>query len=178
METPPDEPFADGSLRRLDPAFIRVESIVCWITTACLGGAGAVGLVILVVIRLLAGAGSIATWVLLLVAGVWAIVTTVAVTFTLWWPRASHRRSSYVLSRSGLEIRRGVIWRTILSVPRARVQHADVVEGPILRRHGLATLVVYTAGTAHAAVTLQGLARETALRIRDELLPGDADDGV
>ena len=76
----------------------------------------------------------------------------------------------------GIEIRRGVFWRTIISIPRSRVQHTDVSQGPLERTHELGTLVVYTAGTDHARVDLSGLAHARALRIREHLLPkGEAD---
>jgi membrane protein YdbS with pleckstrin-like domain len=52
----------------------------------------------------------------------------------------------------GLEIRRGVFWRSVVNVPRSRVQHTDVSQGPLERSYGLGTLIVYTAGTDHAQV--------------------------
>ena len=59
------------------------------------------------------------------------------------------------------------IWRKVINVPRSRVQHTDVSQGPLERGHGLGTLVIYTAGTDHARVDLPGLDHATALRIRD-----------
>jgi len=55
-------------------------------------------------------------------------------------------------------------------VPRSRIQHTDVTQGPYERRFGLATLVVYTAGTEHASIPIEGLSHETALAFRDALL--------
>ena len=68
------------------------------------------------------------------------------------WPAISYRFASYRLDDEGLEILRGVYWRTITNVPRSRVQHTDVSQGPLERRHGLGTLVIYTAGTQHSQV--------------------------
>ena len=79
---------------------------------------------------------------------------------------------------SGLEILRGVYWRTITNVPRSRVQHTDVSQGPLERRYGLGTLMVYTAGTQHSQVTLSGLDFTVARRIRAHLLPSDQGDAV
>ena len=60
-------------------------------------------------------------------------------------------------------------------MPRSRIQHTDVTQGPYERRFGLATLVVYTAGTENASITIEGLSHETALAVRDALLArGDA----
>jgi membrane protein YdbS with pleckstrin-like domain len=58
------------------------------------------------------------------------------------------------------------------------VQHTDVSQGPLERRFGLGTLVIYTAGTAHSRVNLEGLDHEVARRIRAHLLPKDEGDAV
>ncbi len=58
----------------------------------------------------------------------------------------------------------------MISVPLARLQHADISQGPLQRQWGLAKLIVYTAGTQHASVELEGLAYETAIKLRDHLL--------
>ena len=79
------------------------------------------------------------------------------------------------LDADGLEYEHGWLWRHHISVPRSRIQHTDVTQGPYERRFGLATLVVYTAGTEHASIPIEGLSHETALAFRDALLVrGDA----
>ncbi len=78
----------------------------------------------------------------------------------------------------GIRIRSGVVFRSVVSVPRSRVQHTDVSRGPIERSHGLATLIVHTAGTEHASVTLSGLAESDANAIRDYLIDVGDDDAV
>jgi membrane protein YdbS with pleckstrin-like domain len=88
-----------------------------------------------------------------------------------------YRHVAYRVDDNGLEIRRGVVWRRILTVPRSRIQHTDVSQGPLERERGLATLVVHTAGTDYERIELDGLARPEALRLRDLLLApaGDHD---
>ena len=90
----------------------------------------------------------------------------------------AYRFTSYVVDDAGLEIARGVYWRTVTNIPRSRIQHTDVSQGPLERRHGLGTLVVYTAGTQHSEVKLPGLEFATAQRIRAHLLPRDEGDAV
>jgi hypothetical protein len=94
------------------------------------------------------------------------------------WPAIEHRHAFYKVDERGIEIRRGVWWRKETHVPRSRVQHTDVSQGPLERGHGLATLVIYTAGTDYAKVELSGLDHATALRIRDHLLVGEGTDAV
>lgn len=175
---PRTDPIADGTVRSLDPAHIRAETVASWIVTACISGGGLVALAIAGVVAWFTGPGGWPVWMSIALATAWCAVTALLVVTTIFWPRISYRHTSYVVSPLGLEIRRGVVWRSVATVPRSRVQHADVVQGPLMRRYGLATLVVYTAGTEHAAVPLQGLAHGTAMQVRDELVRGGADDGV
>ena len=96
----------------------------------------------------------------------------------LWWPAVRYRHISYRLSHEGLTIKRGVLWRSISAVPRSRVQHTDVSQGPIERSHELSTLIIHTAGTAHARVALPGLSSLVAIALRDQLLPRGESDAV
>jgi uncharacterized protein len=163
---------ADGTPRQLDPRVIPFDRLVGWITTLVVAGVSLVGLVVawfagdlLDRVGPFAGPG----WSLLVAALAWHAYR---------WPELSYARTSYILDAQGIEIRTGVFWRRIISVPRSRVQHIDVTQGPMQRSYGLATLVVFTAGTAHSSVSLGGLAHETALALRDLLLPKVEEDGV
>src|SRR5688572_16414589 len=93
------------------------------------------------------------------------------------WPPVEYRYMSYRVDAAGLEIRRGVLWRHVITVPRSRIQHTDVSQGPIERRYGLGTLTLFTAGSEHQRVNLAGLDHERAQALRDPLVPpvdGDA----
>jgi membrane protein YdbS with pleckstrin-like domain len=116
-------------------------------------------------------------WRVIIPGAVLAVVVGLAV--LLWrWPALQHRRTAYRVDAAGIEIRSGVWWRRVVNVPRSRIQHTDVSQGPLERNFGLSTLGVFTAGTEHSKVELHGLARETALEIRDHLLAGGGDDAV
>ena len=97
-------------------------------------------------------------------------------------PRLRYQTTWVGLDADGLEFEHGWLWRHQVSVPRSRIQHTDVTQGPYERRFGLATLVVYTAGTDHASISIEGLSHETALGFRDALLargtPAGAPDGA
>jgi membrane protein YdbS with pleckstrin-like domain len=87
-----------------------------------------------------------------------------------YWPKARYRRLTYRLDEIGLTIQDGVWWRTQTSLPRVRIQHSDVSQGPLQRRYGIATLKLYTAGSRFTKVELEGLRHEDALALRDDLL--------
>ena len=84
-------------------------------------------------------------------------------------PAVRYRHTRYRLDAHGVTIRRGVVWRTVTSVPTSRVQHTDVSQGPVERYFDLATLVIHTAGTRDASVALGGLGHRAALALRDRL---------
>ena len=86
------------------------------------------------------------------------------------WPPISYRHLFWRLTDHGLEIKKGVWWKEEISVPAARVQHADVSQGPLQRHFGLCTLTVHTAGKDHASVDLHGLTHEVAISIRDQVV--------
>lgn len=86
------------------------------------------------------------------------------------WPAVRYRHTSYRLDAHGVTIRRGVVWRTVTSVPTSRVQHTDVLRGPVERYFDLATLIIHTAGTRNASVVLSGLGHRAALALRDRLM--------
>src|SRR5690349_8902006 len=149
-EIPPPPSIAAGAVRSLDPRSVTLGRIASWIFT---GGVAVVGLV-----------ASLILWVAPAPAWVAALVTLLLGAFLLalgWishrWPEIEHRHASYKVDDDGIEIRRGVFWRTVINVPRSRVQHTDVAQGPLERSFGLGTLVIYTAGTDHAKVDLAGL---------------------
>ena len=93
-------------------------------------------------------------------------------------PRWVYHHTRYVITPFGIEIRRGILWKSVISVPRSRVQHTDITQGPLMRQYGIAKLVIHTAGTENASVELSGLARDDAFRIREFLTPGGSADGV
>lgn len=169
---PPSTPptIADGVERRLDPRVVQLGRIVGWIVTASI----ALGLLLALTIVLLVADG-LPGWARALSVLLWVTITLVLAGSAHRWPEVEHRHTSYKVDERGIEIRRGVFWRRVIHVPRSRVQHTDVSQGPIERGFGLGTLVIYTAGTDHARVDLSGLEHATALQIRDYLLPDDED---
>jgi uncharacterized protein len=171
MELSTAETLADGIERQLDPRWIPVQRILAAILTAMIAGVSFV-----FAMSLWAGSGILLLGLLLL--PVWATLMAVVAWQLQRWPAVSYRFSSYRVDQAGIEIRQGVYWRTITNVPRSRVQHTDVSQGPLERRFGLGTLVIYTAGTSHSRVNVSGLAFDVARRIRAHLLPDGQSDAV
>lgn len=80
-----------------------------------------------------------------------------------------HRRTFWKLDDEGFALRRGRWWQVESRVPISRVQHLDLKRGPLERSARLSTLVIHTAGTKLAAVSVSGLDADDAERLRDRL---------
>ncbi len=165
-------PLNDDTVRQLHPNYVSIERLVGWIVFIVFAVGVIVGNVLLFWLA------EELRWRLgLVVLGSVAFLGGLA-WLTHCWPPIAYRHRSYRVNNHRIEIRKGVLWRTILDVPRSRVQHTDVNQGPMERKYGLAHLIIHTAGTTSANVTLEGLGHETAVRIRDHLVSTGGDDAV
>lgn len=174
LPVPPAPPplLQDGRHERLDPAFVPYDRLSGWVGVAFVFGLGLIGLFALWIFS------EVKLWKLGIVAGAWFALVFLLVTTTLLLPRKRWEHARWTLSRAGLEIKKGVYFRSITNVPRSRVQHTDVTQGPIQRRFGLATLVVHTAGQQNSEVQLEGITFDVAKALRDDLMAAGAGDGA
>ncbi len=166
--------FDEGEvLSELAPGFVPAERVVGWIVTLLIG-------MTLLAVHLL---GRFFDW---WPSWTWWPITglyVLAICFLGWLthqvPVWTFRNTGYRINFAGLEIKRGIFWKQVVNIPRSRVQHTDVSQGPLQRRHGIASLKVHTAGTENATVALEGVSHEEAMRIRSLLIHTEDDvDGV
>jgi len=75
----------------------------------------------------------------------------------------------YEVRDDALYLERGVFTRVRTVVPFVRIQHVDSSRGPLERLIGLASTVVYTAGSRGADVTVPGLTPDGADDLRERL---------
>jgi membrane protein YdbS with pleckstrin-like domain len=76
----------------------------------------------------------------------------------------------YALRMHDVVYRSGLIFRDLKVCPFNRIQNCSLSRGPLDRRYGVATLVLYTAGSNGADLRLPGLPYESAESIREFLL--------
>ncbi|MFW6383832.1 MAG: PH domain-containing protein [Halodesulfurarchaeum sp.] len=112
-----------------------------------------------------------------------AVVLVAVVAFlTLLHAHLRYRIWRFELQDDALFLHRGVLTRVRTVVPYVRVQHVDTQRNPIERLIGLSRVVVYTAGSRGADVSIPGLRPDRADALQDQLrtLAGehDTDDGV
>lgn len=111
-----------------------------------------------------------------LMPGWWGLAVTVPVAAACLAMGVTVGRNRWLYTRwrlddDGFRLRKGRWWQNEVFVPRSRVQHLDIHNGPMERSRGLATLVIHTAGTQSHALKQEGFSLETATRLRDALIP-------
>ncbi|MDN3019892.1 PH domain-containing protein [Paenibacillus sp. BSR1-1] len=71
------------------------------------------------------------------------------------FPALRWKRWRYEVREEEIELQGGIFIISRTLVPMVRVQHVDTVQGPILRKYKLASVVVHTAATAHEIPALE-----------------------
>lgn len=93
-----------------------------------------------------------------------------------------YRAFRFEVREDTLFIQRGVLTRVRTVVPYVRVQHIDTQRGPLERLLDLSTVVVYTAGSRGADVSIPGLTPERAdelqASLRDLAIESEPEDAV
>jgi membrane protein YdbS with pleckstrin-like domain len=80
-----------------------------------------------------------------------------------------YRAWGFEVQDDTLYIERGVLVNVRTVVPYVRVQHVDSRKGPLERVLGLGRVVVYTAGSRGADVSIPGLRAERATEVQQSL---------
>ncbi len=106
-------------------------------------------------------------------------LTAVLLVLGTVWILLQYRAWAFRVRDDSLYLERGVVRHVRTVVPYVRIQHVDTSRGPIERALGLSTLVVYTAGSRGADVSIPGLTPEeaTALQGRIKELAIAAEEG-
>jgi hypothetical protein len=99
-------------------------------------------------------------------AGVAWSIPALALLVGLFWPPVSVARKGYAVRDKDIVYRSGVFRRTVTAIPFNRVQHVETGSTPLDRRYQLATLQLYTAGSAGGDLKINGLPAAVAERLR------------
>lgn len=75
---------------------------------------------------------------------------------------------SYAELDDEVAIRRGRLWRRLVTIPYGRIQYVDLQAGPLLRAFGLASIEVHTASPSSSGA-IPGLPEATAHALRERL---------
>lgn len=100
----------------------------------------------------------------------------------LVWVRLRYRAWAFQFRADHLFLEHGVYRHVETVVPYVRIQHVDTSRGPIERALGLSTLVVYTAGSRGADVSIPGLPADDAeamqTRVKELAIESEGGEGL
>lgn len=161
--------YAISDFRPLDP---RVISL--WRVSNLIGFA--VMSLMMLVGGVVVGLAEPSAWLWVLLA--WIVFAAWGAWFSLWRPSRLYRSWGYRIDAKVLETRSGLLFQVTQLLPLSRLQHVDLHRGPLERAFGLASLIMHTAGTHEARITIPGLDAAEAVRLRDQLIEVGGDDAV
>lgn len=98
------------------------------------------------------------------------LVSLLVFGFVQTFIRKAYASRRYALRERDLTYQSGWIWWSETAVPFNRIQHCEIEQGPIEKLYGLATLEVYTAGKNSSDLSIGGLERGVAERLKDYIL--------
>ena len=111
-----------------------------------------------------------------------AAIVGLFVLLGLTWVVLYYRLWVYQVRADAIYLERGVFTHVRSLVPYVRIQHVDTSRSPTERMLGLSTLVVYTAGSRGADVSIPGLlpdeARDLQRRVKELAIEAEGDDAL
>ncbi len=155
---PPGDQGGGVQLQTLHPRVRLVWAVSTLFSAAFVAGFGVVG-------DRLGVALPVGPSPVTLFGGLAAVIAVLGVVFAV----LRYRVWGYEIRDDSLYLVRGVLTRRVSSVPFVRVQHVDTRRGPLERTVGLASVVVYTAGSRGADITVPGLTPDRATQLRERL---------
>ena len=95
-----------------------------------------------------------------------AVVLLLVAVLALVLPGVTWRHWRYEVGEDEVDLQHGLLTVTRTLIPMARIQHVDTRRGPLERRFGLASVVLYTAA---GASEIPALALPVADAVRDRI---------
>ncbi len=75
----------------------------------------------------------------------------------------------YALREHDISYKSGLLFFSMTSVPFNRIQHCEVSQGPLARLFDLGSVKVYTAGGSSSDLSISGLTKENAHKLREHI---------
>jgi len=92
------------------------------------------------------------------------------IAFLFWFAALSFRKKGYALREKDILYKNGVLATTTTIIPFNRIQHVALHEGVLDRMYELSELQIYTAGGSNSDLSIVGLPKEQAERMKTFLL--------
>lgn len=113
------------------------------------------------------------SWLTYVLLAVWVVVVLIG----FWLTYLGFRIQAYALRDRDITFKKGIIFRSVTSIPFNRVQHCEIKQGPIERYFGLKTLEIFTAGGQNSDLTIPGLQPQRAQQLKEFIINRTVLDG-
>ncbi|QLK86486.1 PH domain-containing protein [Staphylococcus sp. 17KM0847] len=148
--------MTDGNYRRMAEQAPKVMRIVSLIISVIIG----ILAVLHLIVSFFVPFQTIMWWI---AAGLLVVLILFLIIFVWLKPAYAYHIFRYNYSEQGVVVRKGFIFVKELKIPLFRIQNIDIDEGFIMRKYGLATLTVSTAG---GNAQIQLIPKKEALKIK------------
>jgi uncharacterized protein len=148
----------DLDLQPIQPAYLKILRVEWLISTLVLAVIAAVLIITISSVRNSYG------WMIL--AGTVVIISFLHYLFQ----SKGFPYKTFAVREKDITYRYGWITRSIKICPFNRIQNCNLQSGPLERKYGLATLVIFTAGSDGADMRIPGLLQEDAENMRHFIL--------
>ncbi|WP_226671377.1 PH domain-containing protein [Metabacillus litoralis] len=91
-------------------------------------------------------------WITIASALLWCVYSVVTIVII---PKLKHRMWRYEVHEHEIDLQYGLFIIKRVLIPMVRVQHVDTHQGPLLRKHKLASIEISTAATKHEIPALE-----------------------
>jgi uncharacterized protein len=144
----------DVQFEKLDPAYKKVNIYITAIIFAII-------LMAYLIVGIFVGVLFQFPW-LLLFGAVWSILTGLFILLAV----KGYDYEGFAVREKDILYQSGIFFRSTLIIPFNRVQHCEIVHGPIDRIFGLAELSLFTAGGSSSDLSIPGLAQDKASALK------------
>lgn len=154
----------NASLTPIEPSYLKILRWEWLILCAILGSLVAILLYFIKPLQQ-------PVWASMLI-GSWALIAVA----WYWIQEKSFTVKAYAIREKDVIYRSGWIIQSTHTCPFNRIQHSAVTIGPLEKKFGLASLVLYTAGSSGADLRIRGLQEATAWTLKEWITKKIADE--
>jgi len=101
-------------------------------------------------------------WLIALVAAALLLVISVTIASI----EIGFKNKAWALREKDIQFKKGWLFQTTYIIPFNKVQHCELVSGPIGRKYGLASIKINTASSNNIDISIRGLKQETAEQLK------------
>jgi membrane protein YdbS with pleckstrin-like domain len=118
---------------------------------------------------LFSGIGALFSLFAKLYFGYWLFPLLALIVTTIIYEPMAFKVKGYLLRKHDISYKTGLIFFRQTTVPFNRIQHCEYNQGILGRLFDIASVKIFTAGGSTSDLTVKGLTKENAIKLRDHI---------